>query len=69
MKDEILATLKDIIQSRMDRKIEPSHATFKELKERLNCGEKELTDHLREIRQQGLIDRGRTINDIWIKII
>lgn len=65
MRETIERILLEITENKKQKKIEPSYALRRELMVEL---EKETYRILKNMRDEGRIDRGETISDYWIEI-
>lgn len=66
MKEIIEEMLHEITNSKKENKIEPAYVLRRELLKEI---EAKVYRELKELREEGKISRGETINDYWIELI
>lgn len=67
MSEKVLRAIAAIESERRDAGRLPEHALGLSLRKRTGLTPEELEEALEALKRQGLIEVGRTINDIWIR--
>lgn len=65
---KVLKAVGDIEREREEARRVPTHALRTELRNRTHLSDEALGDVLANLTEKGFIEKGRTINDYWIRL-